>query len=308
MALVGDALYVANTDAVVRVPYRDGDTAIAQAPREGRRPAGRHDQPPLDEEPDREPPTGASSTSRSARTATSARTASTRSATARPSSRSIPPPARTRLFASGLRNPNGLAWHPRHGRAVDRGQRARRARRRPRAGLPDVGEGGRVLRLAVQLLRRERRHARIAAAPRPRRQGHSRRTTRWARTSRRSASRSTTAQLLPERYRGGAFVGEHGSWNRTPQVRLQGGVRSVRERPAGRPAGRRRDRLPRRRRQARAAVRWASRWTRRARCSSPTTSATSSGESRPAAVSGVSATPARACATAARPAATIARG
>ena len=25
------------------------------------------------------------------------------------------------------------------------------------------------------------------------------------------------AQLLPQRYRGGAFVGEHGSWNRTPK-------------------------------------------------------------------------------------------
>ena len=33
MALVGDALYVANTDAVVSVAYREGDTSIAQAMR-----------------------------------------------------------------------------------------------------------------------------------------------------------------------------------------------------------------------------------------------------------------------------------
>jgi glucose/arabinose dehydrogenase len=32
MALVGDTLYVANTDAVVRVPYRHGDTRITAAP------------------------------------------------------------------------------------------------------------------------------------------------------------------------------------------------------------------------------------------------------------------------------------
>ena len=31
MELVGDQLYVANTDALVRFPYRDGDTTIASA-------------------------------------------------------------------------------------------------------------------------------------------------------------------------------------------------------------------------------------------------------------------------------------
>ena len=56
-------------------------------------------------------------------------------------------------------------------RAVDRRQRARRDRQRPRARLPDVGEGRRVLRLAVQLLRRARRRARQAAAAGPGREG-----------------------------------------------------------------------------------------------------------------------------------------
>src|SRR5689334_22137890 len=32
MALLGDVLYVANTDAIVRFPYKDGDTAISTPP------------------------------------------------------------------------------------------------------------------------------------------------------------------------------------------------------------------------------------------------------------------------------------
>ena len=36
-----------------------------------------------------------------------------------------------------------------------------------------------------------------------------------ARTPRRSGSRSIGASAFPERYRGGAFIGQHGSWNRS---------------------------------------------------------------------------------------------
>ena len=41
MALVGDDLYVADTDAMLRFPYRDGETRIDGAGREGHRPARR---------------------------------------------------------------------------------------------------------------------------------------------------------------------------------------------------------------------------------------------------------------------------
>ena len=41
-----------------------------------------------------------------------------------------------------------------------------------------------------------------------------------------------TGTNLPAAYRGGAFVGEHGSWDRTGAQRLQGGLRAVRQRPA----------------------------------------------------------------------------
>ena len=54
MALVGSDFYVANTDAVVRFPYAGGRDRDHGAGREGRRPAGRAAQPPLDQEPDRQ--------------------------------------------------------------------------------------------------------------------------------------------------------------------------------------------------------------------------------------------------------------
>ena len=60
----------------------------------------------------------------------------------------------------------------RNGRALDRGQRARRARQRSRARLPDVGERRRLLRLAVQLLRPARRRAVKPQRPELVAQGH----------------------------------------------------------------------------------------------------------------------------------------
>ena len=60
MALVGDNFYVANADAVMRYPYKDG--AITGAGVEGRRSAGRPAQPSLDEEHHRQQGRQASST------------------------------------------------------------------------------------------------------------------------------------------------------------------------------------------------------------------------------------------------------
>ena len=101
-------------------------------------------------------------------------------------------------------------------RAVDRGQRARRARQRSRARLPDLGEGRRLLRLALQLLRPARRRARRAAAPRPRGEGDPARLRAGRARGARSASRSPTARRCRRRFTNGMFVGEHGSWNRKP--------------------------------------------------------------------------------------------
>ena len=54
VVLVGDALYVADTDAILRFPFTVGQTKVGGRAGESHRSAGRADQSPLDEEPDRE--------------------------------------------------------------------------------------------------------------------------------------------------------------------------------------------------------------------------------------------------------------
>ena len=144
-------------------------------------------------------PTARACMSASVPTATSPRTASTAEDKRAAVLEVDPPAGATRVYASGLRNPVGLAWQPRSGVlwAV--------VNERDELGsdlVPDyltsVREGG-VLRLALQLLRPARRHAaRSRHVPtwwrRP-----SRRTTRWARTSRRWAWRSTPRPAGPRR-------------------------------------------------------------------------------------------------------------
>ena len=236
MALVGDDLYVANTDAVMRFPYQRGRH---QDHRAGRKltdlPAGPH-QPSLDQEPDRQPRRHASSMRRSARTAMSARTASRTRSTAPRSWRSIAP------AGSGASSHRACATRTASlaaadRRAVDRRQRARRARQRPRARLHDLGQGRRLLRLALQLLRHSTSTTRVepqrpdlvakAIAPDYALGAH-------------TASLGLTfytGHAVPARFAGGAFIGQHGSWNRNPPQRLQGGLRAVR-RTASRPASR----------------------------------------------------------------------
>ena len=52
VVLVGNDLYVANTDAIVRYPYHDGDQTISGQRRDADAAAGRPDRSPLDQEPD----------------------------------------------------------------------------------------------------------------------------------------------------------------------------------------------------------------------------------------------------------------
>ena len=54
VALVGNDLYVADTDAIVRYPYTEGETKITRLARRCAA-AGRADRPSLDQEPDRQP-------------------------------------------------------------------------------------------------------------------------------------------------------------------------------------------------------------------------------------------------------------
>ncbi len=192
MVLVGNDFYVANSDAIVRFPYPTGDTRIDARRRQARGPARRHHQPPLDQGSHRQPRRPQALCDRRLqqqyrRERHGGGEGSRRGAGDRPRQRRM---ARVRI------RPAQSEW-PRlesaDRRTLGRRQRARRTRQRSGARLHDVGEGRRVLRLALQLFRRSRRRPRRAAAARPGRRRRWRRIMRWARTPRRSAWRSTPA-------------------------------------------------------------------------------------------------------------------
>ncbi len=111
MALVGDTLYVANTDAVVRLPYRTGQTRITEAPvRVVDLPAGprnHHWTRSLIASPDgRRLYATVGSNSNVAENGIEAEAG-------RAAIWEVDPAAGTRRpFAGGLRNPNGMAWSP----------------------------------------------------------------------------------------------------------------------------------------------------------------------------------------------------
>ena len=118
MALVGDALFVADTDALRRFPYRRGATRIAGP---GERSGGAAGEPaPTGTGPraSSRAPTGGGSTSRWVRTATTARTGSTPSGRRAAIWEIDPATGAARVHASGLRNPVGLAFEPADGRAL----------------------------------------------------------------------------------------------------------------------------------------------------------------------------------------------
>ena len=196
MALVGNDLYVANTDASRGFRTSDGADAHHRARRQGGRPAGRADQPPLDQERHRQP-----GWPRLYVTVGSNSNAGENGIEVEEGRAAIweidPATGRHRVFASGLRNPVGLAWEPVTGAlwtAVNE---------RDELGsdlVPDymtAVQGRRLLRLAVQLLRPACRRAREAAAAGPGRAGDRARLRARARTPPRSASPSPRPGALP---------------------------------------------------------------------------------------------------------------
>jgi len=213
MALVGDALYVADTDALLRFPYKPGDTAITAAPvKVADLPGG-----PIDHHWTKNvlaSPDG----KRLYVTVGSNSNVGENGIPAEANRAGIleidPATGRSRIFASGLRNPNGLDFEPATGvlwTAVNE---------RDELGdnlVPDymtsVRDGGfygwpysywgQNVDTRVQPPRPDL----VASALKPD-----------------YALGAHTASLglvfyrgtaLPALYRGGAFVGQHGSWNRT---------------------------------------------------------------------------------------------
>ncbi len=212
MALVGNDFYVANTDAIVRFPYKSGTTTIT-APGEviAALPAGpfnHHWTKNIIASPDG---------SRLYVTVGSNSNVAENGMGMEENRAAIleidPETGATRLFATGLRNPNGLDWQPQSGElwtAVNE---------RDEIGndlVPDyvtsVEEGGfygwpysyygqhvdeRVDPQRPELVAR-------AIVPDYALGSH-------------TASLGLVfydGDLLPARYRGGAFIGQHGSWNR----------------------------------------------------------------------------------------------
>ena len=109
--LIGDTLYVANTDAVVSFPYRSGDTAISAAPRTlAPLPAG-----PRNHHWTKNIIASADGSKLYATVGSNSNAAEfgMSEETGRAAIWEIDvATGRQRMFASGLRNPNGMAWTP----------------------------------------------------------------------------------------------------------------------------------------------------------------------------------------------------
>ena len=214
MALVGDQLYVANTDAVVRFPYKDGETKITGAgTKVADLPAGsinHHWTKNIIANRDGSKLYAtAGSNSNVAENGMAAE--SNRAAILEIDIKS----GATKVFASGLRNPNGMAWQPQSGMLwTVVNERDELGNDLVPDYLTSVHEGGfygwpysyygahiddRVQPQKPDLVK-------TAVAPD-------------------YALGSHTASLglvfndgtaLPAKFAGGAFIGQHGSWNRKP--------------------------------------------------------------------------------------------
>ncbi|HEX8241268.1 MAG TPA: sorbosone dehydrogenase family protein [Allosphingosinicella sp.] len=214
MALVGGDLYVADTDAVVRFPYREGDTRIAAA---GSRltdlPAG-----PLNHHWTKSLIASRDATRLYATVGSNSNVAEHGMAAEEGRAAIWEIDRATgakRLFATGLRNPNGMDWEPitgllwtavnerdelgsdlvpdymtsvrrggfygwpysYYGRHVDTRVKPQRPDLVASALVPDYALGPHTASLGLAFSR---------------------------------------GGLLPARYLGGAFIGQHGSWNRRP--------------------------------------------------------------------------------------------
>ncbi|WP_292039636.1 PQQ-dependent sugar dehydrogenase [Massilia sp. UBA6681] len=213
MALVGDTLYVANTDGIVRFPYRAGDTAItAPAQPVAPLPGG-----PLNHHWTKNIIASQDGHKLYATTGSNSNVAENgidqevdRAAILEVDIAT----GKTRLFAAGLRNPNGLAWNPEtgvlwtvvnerdeigsdlvpdyltsvkeggfygwpyswYGRHVDERVKPQRPDLVARAIVPDYALGAHVAALGLAFY---------------------------------------TGALLPQ-FTNGAIIGQHGSWNRKP--------------------------------------------------------------------------------------------
>ncbi|MBO9708517.1 MAG: sorbosone dehydrogenase family protein [Caulobacter sp.] len=214
MALVGETLYVADTDALLAFPYKPGDTKITVPGRKvADLPAGpinHHWTKNVIASPDGAKlyvTTGSNSNVGENGMAVEARRASILEID--------PATGAERVFASGLRNPNGMAWQPATGVLWTS------VNERDEIGndlVPDymtsVKDGGfygwpySYYGQTVDTRVKPPRPDLVAKAIRP----------DYALGAHTASLGLTfyTGSSFPVRYQNGAFVGQHGSWNRKP--------------------------------------------------------------------------------------------
>lgn len=214
MVLIGNDFYVANTDAIVRFPYSDGETEITAAGEHiADLPAGKlnyHWTKNIIASPDGEQ-LYATVGSNSNIAENGMEKEENRAAILQINLQT----GETQLFASGLRNPNGLAWQP------ETGELWTTVNERDGLGdnlVPDymtsVKEGGfygwpysyfgQIVDNRVEPQRPDLVEKAIAPD--------------YALGSHTASLGLTFYQqdLLPAQFKGGAFIGQHGSWNRKP--------------------------------------------------------------------------------------------
>jgi glucose/arabinose dehydrogenase len=234
MALVGNDLYVANTDALLRFPYRTGMTAISAA---GVKitglPAG-----PINHHWTKN--VIASRDGKRLYVTVGSNSNVGENGLDNETSRAAilevdPATGHSRIFAFGLRNPNGLDWQP------DSGALWTAVNERDELGsdlVPDymtsVQDGGfygwpfSYYGQHLDQRVRPQRHDLVSKAIVP----------DYA-LGAHTASLGLvfyTGKLFPPRFAGGAFIGQHGSWNRKPRSGYQViFVPFVKGRPAGQP-------------------------------------------------------------------------
>ncbi|NHZ88670.1 sorbosone dehydrogenase family protein [Massilia sp. CCM 8733] len=214
MALVGDVLYIANADAIVKFPYRSGETAIGAAPETvAALPGG-----PINHHWTKNIIASKDGGKLYATVGSNSNVAENgmENEVNRAAILEIDLASKaTRLFASGLRNPNGMGWQPQsgalwtvvnerdelgsdlvpdyltsvkdggfygwpysyYGKHVDERVKPPKPELVAKAIVPDYALGSHVAPLGMVFYE---------------------------------------GSLFPARYAGGAFIGQHGSWNREP--------------------------------------------------------------------------------------------
>jgi glucose/arabinose dehydrogenase len=215
MALVGENFYVANTNGIVRFPYREGDTQITQAAAKvADLPGG-----PINHHWTKNVIASADGAKLYATSGSNSNIGENgmNNEERRAAILEIDPASgETRVFASGLRNPNGLAWNP------VTGELWTAVNERDEIGsdlVPDymtsVRDGGfygwpySYYGQHVDERVQPQRPDLVAKALVP----------DYA-LGPHTASLGLTfyqGNLFPERYLNGAFIGQHGSWNRKPR-------------------------------------------------------------------------------------------